>query len=1411
MKKIILTLAFLAFIVGINEIKSQINNQGKLYVQQGKFAEAVQEFEKILPQMEQENATRYPETLFLTALSYSQLNNYQKAEENFRKCVNYCEQVQRTNTDYYIHSLSKLGSVLNGQKKYKDAETVLLKAKTKVEQQPKGTETPVYTEICIGLSNSYKATNNFSEAASYYKKLVDIHKKASGENSKEYMIAATNLGEFYYSIGQKENAIRVFSGIPKNTQFPEYAVVCNDLGVLYTQIGRYDDAEALFIQAKEITASLLGTDKPEYTHSCNQLAWFYNTTKKFDKSLENLEENNKVTKEQVGESHTDYAQSCLKLAEGYIGAKLYDKPIEDLLIKAKDIYKNADKQFMKSYILTCLDLGIFYTEMAIQKAADSKEQYIDKSRDYYSAAKNSLLEAKQLHKSINDTSSQMYVSNLNRFLTLYGVKQEYGQMVDIYIEIMNLIKSKTGTDNVNYARNSYNLAVVYINQGMYDKAEPLLNGAKQVGEMKFKQNPLYADICDALAIVYDRTFNNYKQVELYEEIKRRQETSLPSNHPNYIRTCVKLANAYTKTGKYYQAETLYLKAIKVQQSESDNTAYFESLKLLAKLYIKTKEYPRAVKLFKEILASIGEDNLDYVDICIDMAYINNKLGNYDMVENYYSKALKVLDSDKMQTNSRAATIYNNLGVYYTNIGNYEKAEKLLLKSRKINANVFGKQSSEYATACSNVADIYSRLGKKEAMPLYEEVLRIYESTIGKFNDKYASALNNVSLLYHKNGNLPKAVSFSKEAKDISEQRYGKKSEAYISTCANLAGLYDEWEKNDLAEKLYVEADSINRQIRNKKHPDYAFIPHSLACFYDKIGQYDKAEPLYIQTNEIFVSLLQQSEKYMSEKERENYISRKINGFFNNNYSFFINRQKDKDTLIGIVYNNALNVKEQLLKSSVSLRKAVLQGNDSNLVRKYDKMIEYRKILSQQYSLPIDKHTENIQELEEKVNSLEKELLRATNSTPKADNQIGWQAIRDTLQDDEAAIEFIQYDYHDGKKLTGEVFYYALVLRKNYKFPKAVFVCEQQKILGLLKRPADIAEYEYITELYDVKSEKAAALYKFAWQALESYLDGVSSIYMAPTGLLNKISYDAIPYKNRDLLSDKYKITYLTSTSKILNKTSLYTEDVEDVAMFGGIEYDMSIEEMQELSDNFKKGNTEYESNNFDDELLESGKWSYLPGSLKEVEAIQTKLAKKNIKVSLFKGKKGSEEQFKAMEKNAPAVLHVATHGFYFGFDTKSETQKQELSEDVEFAYSDNPMLRSGFILAGANNAFEGVRIPRGVEDGVLTASEISNLNFFKTKLVVLSACQTGQGDVKGNEGVYGLQRSFKMAGTNFLLFSLWEIPDEPTKELMSIFYDNWFSGLEIREAFRKAQNKLKSKYKKVKGAAYAWAAFVLVE
>jgi CHAT domain-containing protein len=220
-----------------------------------------------------------------------------------------------------------------------------------------------------------------------------------------------------------------------------------------------------------------------------------------------------------------------------------------------------------------------------------------------------------------------------------------------------------------------------------------------------------------------------------------------------------------------------------------------------------------------------------------------------------------------------------------------------------------------------------------------------------------------------------------------------------------------------------------------------------------------------------------------------------------------------------------------------------------------------------------------------------------------------------------------------------------------------------------------------------------------------------------------------------------------------------------------------------------------------------------------------KLFKSNqITSTLYTGKQASEESFKHLADNgkSPELIHIATHGFFFpeiepkkdeiekiifrSFEQADSSIQQNISNEPAFTSSENPLLRSGILLAGASRVWNKLPEIEGVEDGTLTAYEVSNMSLSNTQLIVLSACETGLGDIKGSEGVFGLQRAFKMAGVRYIIMSLWQVPDYQTSELMELFYTNWLNGMAIKEAFNMAQQTMRKKYN-----PFYWAAFVLIE
>jgi CHAT domain-containing protein len=222
---------------------------------------------------------------------------------------------------------------------------------------------------------------------------------------------------------------------------------------------------------------------------------------------------------------------------------------------------------------------------------------------------------------------------------------------------------------------------------------------------------------------------------------------------------------------------------------------------------------------------------------------------------------------------------------------------------------------------------------------------------------------------------------------------------------------------------------------------------------------------------------------------------------------------------------------------------------------------------------------------------------------------------------------------------------------------------------------------------------------------------------------------------------------------------------------------------------------------------------YLDGTMKEVEKIRKLADHKRITSVVISGNEATEESIKNIYgKSSPDVIHIATHGFFFPDVSKNynRTGLKASGKSVipGFRSSDNPLMRSGLAFAGANHRWSGEKVPSGMDDGILTAYEVSNMYLQATQLVVLSACETGLGEIRGSEGVFGLQRSLRMAGAKNILMSLWQIPDYQTSELMGQFYEEWFSGKPIGEAFRLAQNYMKEKYPR---QPFMWAAFVLLK
>jgi CHAT domain-containing protein len=330
-----------------------------------------------------------------------------------------------------------------------------------------------------------------------------------------------------------------------------------------------------------------------------------------------------------------------------------------------------------------------------------------------------------------------------------------------------------------------------------------------------------------------------------------------------------------------------------------------------------------------------------------------------------------------------------------------------------------------------------------------------------------------------------------------------------------------------------------------------------------------------------------------------------------------------------------------------------------------------------------------------------------------------------------------------------------------------------------------------------------------WRPLESALGASHSIYVSPDGVLNLVSLGLIPSSDGKLLLEKHDLHVLTSTKDLLRQAPGTSSD--SAVLVGNPRFNLTAEEQRAALLQVGRETAApvlVASVNPSSALRKSregGALDPLPGTAVELEAVRTLLEQKKWQVRVYADSAALEEAVK--RARSPRLLHLATHGFFLGEQAYAGDAAADVNPGLE-----NPMMRSGLFFAGAERALLGSRPPEGLEDGVLTAYEAAALDLQGTDLVVLSACETGLGQVRNGEGVFGLRRALQIAGARAVLMSLWAVPDRETQELMGLFYEKWLAGAENHDALRAAQLEMRERVRARYGKdlPHYWGGFILV-
>lgn len=859
--------------------------------------------------------------------------------------------------------------------------------------------------------------------------------------------------------------------------------------------------------------------------------------------------------------------------------------------------------------------------------------------------------------------------------------------------------------------------------------------------------------------------------------------------------------------KFKEAVRWYLEAMALQEQlfGKESPQIVVSMSTLSTIYLAMGEYVRAEPLILETLAIreklVGKKHPDYARTLGTLGSLHYHKGDYFKAELLYLEAMGIFEKTLGKKHPDYAVVLGNLSSVYAETGNFAKAEPLIIEVSEIYASVVGKQNPLYIKSLSNLSRQYTKagnLGKSEELDL--EILSQFNHGLSKENSDYVNTLSDLGSIYLKKGEYEKAEPLLFEAETISAKIYGKENHQHASTIKALGICYTAKGEYDKAESVFLEAHAINTRTLEADHPNCAQTAAALAHLYQETNRLADASVRFLEAEGIDRRNIEKASGYSSEAELA-YFLQNYEESTAKFYSFA--QYYDSPPIAEASYDNAVFYKGFLLNARMQV-KARAQS-DSIATQKLGFIYAYRRRLTEQYSLPVaERDSAVIAGFEEQANALEKELARTMVGYSEALRQVNWKAIQAALKPGESAIEFIHFQQYNIKgKATDSVQYAALVLRPDDTAPDFIPLFEEQALVSLLQG-ASGGNYRKINGLYASNQQK---LYDLIWKKLEPGLNETNRVYCSLSGWLHRLDLGAIPLSATQTIADRYQLVVLGSTRQLAipSATAKYNNQA---LLIGGVNYaenPAAKEELLSLSRGSQESALLFRET---DSLTRSESWNFLPATLTEVLNLRRLLQAARMQVQLDSGYSATEESIKQLGNSkaspTPRVLHFATHGYFF----PDPHNKDSNGKDIAFKTAKNPLLRSGLILAGAQQAWTTGKAPAGREDGVLTAQEISLLNLSGTELVVLSACETGLGDIDGNEGVYGLQRAFKIAGAKYIIMSLWKVNDQTTAEFMTAFYTQWLKkGLDIPKAFQNAQNSIKSKYPE----AYHWAGFVLVE
>jgi CHAT domain-containing protein/Tfp pilus assembly protein PilF len=996
-------------------------------------------------------------------------------------------------------------------------------------------------------------------------------------------------------------------------------------------------------------------------------------------------------------------------------------------------------------------------------------------------------------------------------------KQKGAQAGGYEIRVEELRAATENDRALKEARKLYKKATDLRNSGKYNEALPHFERALEIRERGL--GPDHRDVSEAingLGILHAQKGEYSKAEPLFQRALAIREISLGPEHPDVATSLNSLANLYRFQGDYAKAEPLYQRSLAILEKSlgPEHLDVAASLNNLAILYSNLGEYVKAEPLYQRALAilekSLGPEHPNVATSLHNLAIVYWRLGGYAKAEPLYQRSLAIREKSLGPEHPDVAISLNNLAVLYWNLGDYAKAEPLHQRSLAILEKSLGPEHPDVAGSLSNLANLYKDLGdyaKEE--PLYKRALAIREKSLGPEHLDVAASLNNLAILYSDLGDYAKAEPLYQRALAIKEKSLGPEHPSVASSLNNLAILYTDLGDYAKAEPLQQRALAIREKSLGQEHPDVAISLDSLIRLHMAKNDIAQAIAFQSRANAIIERNLNPNLAICSERQKLAHLAT-------------LSKQTDRTLSLHILYAPRDPVARSLAATLILQRKgrALDATSESlNALRSrfnqedralLDRLTDARSqiarlVLDGPQRMNAEQYRDRVKTLEEQAEKFEAEISRRSDEFRAQSLPVTLEAVQAAIPDAAALIEFASYRPFNPKaakddEVYGQPRYVAYVLRRQGEIQwkelgEAKAIDEAVARLRKALRNPNRADVRRLARAVDDKIMRPVRA------LLGAMPGGTRRLLIAPDGSLNLIPFAALVDERGQYLVERYTISFLTGGRDLLRLQLAPRGGNAPLVVanpaFGRIE----LPDARTVQDSGDSQSGDQVWGRIDPDMVF---FQPLPGSEREALAIKALLTE----ASVLLREQAAETALKRAK--APRVLHIATHGFFLGDQepppagTRSPLSDNPLRLPTLLkkwaAKIENPLLRSGLALAGANER------RGGDDDGVLTAMEVASLDLWGTRLVALSACDTGVGEVRNGEGVYGLRRALVLAGSETQVLSLWPVSDKETRNLMAGYYGRLLKGEGRGEALRQMQLGM-LKDAKLRHPYY-WASFI---